>query len=167
MSALKRIKETTGDDGNWYFHYYGKEGDHVCKEASQFDVREKVIIHGSVSRDRALSAVKGAGVAVVIASVKEEEATLEDKGMVTAKVFEAMGLGTPSVLLAPQGSDIETIAATAGLAQCFSVKNIEGIACFLTEMMSGRIPQSRDREAFSWENLGKKMDSILRLAMEQ
>ncbi|MCH7825700.1 MAG: hypothetical protein IH849_12940, partial [Acidobacteria bacterium] len=113
------------NNSNWYFHYYGGQADHVCKEASQFDVREKVITHGSVSRDRALSAVKGAGVAVVIASVKEEEeATLEDKGMVTAKVFEAMGLGTPSVLLAPQGSDIETIAATGGLAQCFSVKNI-------------------------------------------
>ena len=38
-----------------------------------------------------------------------EEATIEDRGIVTGKVFEPLGLGTPILLIAPPGSDIERI----------------------------------------------------------
>ena len=41
--------------------------------------------------------VRGAGLAVVITSVNEP-ASLEDKGIVPAKIFEAIGLGTPTLL---------------------------------------------------------------------
>ena len=65
--------------------------------------------------------MKGAGVAVVITSVVES-ATPEDNGMVTGKIFEAIGLGTPTLLIAPAGSDANVVAETTGLARSFTAE---------------------------------------------
>jgi glycosyltransferase involved in cell wall biosynthesis len=165
MAALKRLKETLkGKTGEWYFHYYGDHEDHVREEAKRFGVMEQVILHGQVPRTEALSAVRGAGVAVVISSVVEEVA-IENKGIVPAKAFEALGVGTPILLVAPPGSDIEAIIETTGMGRRCAGSDIDGIASFLADAMHGRIPESKDREVYAWTNIVKKMDAILRTAI--
>lgn len=165
MAALKRLKETVnGKAGEWYFHYYGGQDDHVREEAKRFGVTEQVVLHGRVSRSEALSAVRGAGVAVVISSVGVE-VTIEDQGIVPAKVFEALGLGTPVLVIAPSGSDIEAIIEATGYARRFEGNDANGITSFLADVMCGRIPGSKDREVYAWAHIVKKMDAILRTAV--
>jgi hypothetical protein len=53
---------------------------------------DRVIIHGNVSRKEALTATRGAGAAVVITSVAKR-ASLEENGIMTGKIYEALGLG--------------------------------------------------------------------------
>src|SRR5262249_10878458 len=78
MAVLKRLKESRIDrNGDWYFHYYGGWEAHVRKEADRYGVIDQVLLHGIVNRTQALSAVRGAAVAVVITSIFDE-ASLED-----------------------------------------------------------------------------------------
>lgn len=162
MEALRRLKEIKHSQGSeWYFHYYGNQGNHVHQEAMRFGVAERVVLHGSVSRAEALSAVRGAKIAVVITSVANE-VTMEDRGIVPGKVFEALGLKTPILLLAPSDSDAEAIAETTGLARSFTANDIEGMTSFLSDIIHGWSPEPKDCTAYDWTNIVKKMDSILR-----
>lgn len=162
LAALKRLKETMhGKDGEWRFHYYGGHSNHVRGEAERFGVTEQVVLHGNVSRAEALAAVKGAGVAVVITSVAEE-ATLEEKGIMTGKVFEPLGLGTPILLVAPPGSDVEILTEITGLARRFTGSDVTGIASFLAETISGQAVEPKNLDRYAWTNIAKRLDAVLR-----
>jgi glycosyltransferase involved in cell wall biosynthesis len=167
MAALKRLKETTIVKGSeWYFHYYGEQTAHVHEEAERFGITERVILHGRVSRPEALSAVRGAGVSVVITSVADE-ITKENQGIVPGKVFEALGLRTPILLIAPPGNDVETIAETTGLICSFTGNNSEGMASFLVESMQGRVLDPKNLEAYAWTNLIESLAGVLRKAIRK
>jgi glycosyltransferase involved in cell wall biosynthesis len=163
MVALKRLDESP--PSQWKFHYYGQEGRQVYQEAERFGLGERVIVHGRVPRSQALSAVKGAKVAVVITSVAER-ATPEDSGMVTAKIFEAIGLGTPILLIAPAASDARAVVEITGLARSFTASEIDGIASFLRDVMDGQSPEPKDPAAYAWQNLVGGLDRVLRQAVE-
>ncbi len=137
---------------------------HVREEARRFGVMERVVLHGGVPRAEALSAVRGAGVAVVITSVTNST-TMEDNGIMTGKIFEALGLETPILLVAPSGSDAESIAETTELVQSFTGDEVEGMASFLKDMMLGRVLQPKDVDAYSWTNIARKLDTVLRKAV--
>jgi hypothetical protein len=146
------------------FHYYGPHGVHVREEAERFGVADKVIVHEVVLRATALEAVRGAGVAVVIASVSGN-ASLEDKGMVTGKIFEAVGLGTPVLVIAPDGSDAGVVAETTGLGRRYRASDVDGIASFLRELTNGKTLEPKDRASYAWETLVGTLDGVLRDAI--
>jgi hypothetical protein len=143
------------------FHYYGPHGSRVRDDADRFGVSDKVVIHEVVPRATALAAVKGAGVAVVITSV-EANAPLEDNGIVTGKIFEPIGLGTPVLVIAPDGSDAGVVAETTGLGRRYPASDVDGIAAFLGDLMDGKAFEPKDTAAYSWENLVNRLDGVLR-----
>jgi glycosyltransferase involved in cell wall biosynthesis len=161
MAALKRLKETIAGEHNWLFHFYGGQTNHVHTESERFGVRDRIVLHGQVPRAEALAAVRGAKVAVVITTIAEE-ATIADKGIIPAKVFEALGLRTPTLLIAPPNGDIAMLVETTGLAQSFRGNDTEGIASFLIEAISARSPKPKYPEAYAWTNIATKLDAILR-----
>lgn len=162
MAALANLKESiNGKMGEWYFHYYGAHENHVRSEAERFHVMEKVKLHGNVLRAEALSALRGAGVAVVITSVSEKSTT-EENGIVTGKLFEALGLGIPVMVVSPSGSDVESVIETTGLARIFAASNTDGLVSFLTDVILGRVPKPNNPEIYAWTNIGKRIDAILR-----
>jgi glycosyltransferase involved in cell wall biosynthesis len=163
MAAIARLatpgNAVSGVD--WRFHYYGRHAEHVRDQARRFGVERRVVIHGEVPRRHALSAVKGAGVAVVITSVSRE-GSAEERAVVTGKVFDAIGLGTPILAIAPPESDLEAVLHTAGLGRRFSGHEVPEIAAYLAAAMRGRVPPPRDRDAFEWTRLGSRLDGVLR-----
>jgi glycosyltransferase involved in cell wall biosynthesis len=167
MAALERLDQRVpGQQREWKFHYFGRDTRHVLEEADRFRVAARVIVHGRVPRQHALSAVKGADVAVVITSVVER-ATPEDNGVVTSKIFEAVGLRTPTLLIAPAGSDANAVAEIAGLARSFTAAGVDGIASFLGDAMNGHLLEPKDPAAYAWENLVSGLDRVLRKAIER
>lgn len=165
VDAIRLLKAGMAPPGvDWAFHYYGTHGEHVSHAARHAAVQDKVVVHGSVSRKEALSAVRGAGVAIVITSVLNE-ATVEERGIVTGKVFDAIGLGTPIVAIAPNGSDLETILAAAGMGRRFAGAETDKIARFLADSMRSPSRGQGTPEAFSWPVLGKRVDEVLRSAL--
>src|SRR5262249_48952627 len=94
MAALGQVDKLDRQKRDWAFHYYGQQGDYVRRIAQQSCMEHRVVIHGSVMRREALAAVRGANIAVVITSVSAQ-GSLQDNGVVTGKVFEAIGVGAP------------------------------------------------------------------------
>src|SRR5262249_17286430 len=166
MAALRRLKDTRKSKMDWRFHYYGPQGNHVHDEAERFDVTEQVVLHGEVSRADALSAIRGAGVTVVISTVLDE-GTPEDRGIVPGKLFEPLGLGRPILLVAARGSFTQHIIDTAGLGRTLTGSNIDGMVSFFVEAMSGRAPKAKKPEAYAWKNIIKRLDVVLREAISE
>lgn len=165
LAALKHLKESLGTGSNrWCFHYYGTDERHVREQAERFGLTDQIKLHGKVSRREALSAVKGAHLAIVITSI-EDEGTLEDKGIVTGKIFEAIGVGTPVLLIAPKDSDAITTTEATGLVKSFLGTDIQGMASFLKKVVHGQVPNANNVEMFSWENIITNLDCVLRKAL--
>ena len=137
---------------------------HVREEANRWGLNDLIVLHGRVSQREALSAIKGASLAVVITSI-EDEGVLEDKGIVTGKIFEAIGVGTPVLLIAPKGSDATTTTEATGLVKSFVGTDIHGMASFLKDVVRGKVPDRKNVEMFSWANIVKKLDTVLRGAI--
>lgn len=165
FAALKHLQESLNEtNSRWYFHYYGVHERHVYEEARRVGLSDRTVLHGKVSQCEALSAVKGARLAVVITSV-EDQGTLDDKGIVTGKIFEAIGVGAPVLLIAPNGSDVSVMTRATGLVKSFLGSDIHGMASFIKEVIYGQPLKPKNVEIFSWTNIGKQLDTILRTAI--
>jgi glycosyltransferase involved in cell wall biosynthesis len=166
MAALRRLDDDPRThDEKWMFHYYGSHQGHVLEEAERFGVTSRVAVHGTVTRATALSAVKGAGVAVVITSV-ETQASSGDNGMVTGKIFETIGLRTPTLLIAPPKSDATAVVDTSGLGRSFVADDIDGIVDFLGDLILGKSLEEKDPAAYAWDRLVRGLDGVLRKALQ-
>ena len=163
MQALALLKRSGGPDAGWRFHYYGPQNEHVAAEAQRFGVLDRVELHGLVPRAEALAAIRGAALTIVITSVLEEIADA-GKGIVTGKVFDALGLGAPILIVGPRGSDLDLIVETTGLAQIIPAGHLNGIALCIKRAISGRTVPSKNPEAYAWPNLIQAMHRILREA---
>ena len=167
LVALKRLKESLNENrSRWYFHYYGVGENHVREQADRLGLNNRIVLHGKVPRREALSALKGASLALVIGSI-DEQGLLEEKGMVPAKIFEAIGVGTPVLLITPNGSDATAITAPTGLVKTFTGTDIQGMASFLKDVIRGQAPNAKNVEVVSWTTIAKSLDAVLRKAAAQ
>ncbi len=137
---------------------------HVREQADRFGLNDRIVLHGRVPRRETLSAVKGASLAVVITTI-DEQGSSEELGMVTGKIFEAIGLGTPVLLITPNGSDAAAITAPTGLVKSFTGADIQGMASFLKDVIRGETPRPNNVEVVSWPTISKSLDMVLRNAI--
>ena len=84
-----------------------------------------------------------------------------EQGIVTGKIFEAVGLGTPILLIAPTGSDAEDIVAATGAGACFCGTDTAEIARFLVASLSRPVAVAAKTNRFNWRVLAEEMDQIL------
>jgi len=166
LEALKRVMTRNKASGEWYFHYYGMDERHVRDEVDRIGVSDHVKVHGNVSRDEALSAARGANLAVVISSV-HDTATSEINGWIPAKLYEAIGLSTPVLLIGPPECDAERIAEPTGLVRRIAGNDIDGIAAFIEDSMSGAGFTTRDVDSITWKCLAAQFDRVLRQELVQ
>ena len=145
---------------DWRFHYYGPSTAYMHEAALRCKISDKVIIHGNCSKQEALTAVKGAGLALVVASVAEE-ASLAEAGILTGKVFEIIGMNTPFLVVAPHNSDIRNIVDEVGGGRVFCGNEIDLMADYALQVIEqGGIPQKNPAN-YSWEKLGKELSDFL------
>jgi glycosyltransferase involved in cell wall biosynthesis len=162
LDTLTSLPES--DTQDWRFHYFGPHGDHVRAEATRYNISERVVLHGNVPRDKVLAALRGAGVGIVITSALNTAAE-EDKGIVPGKLFEIMGLGTPTLVITPPIGDIHAIAASTELLHTFSGSSTDAIGNFFRRAIRGDIPRPPPPTAYSWATIAERVDSILRNAL--
>jgi glycosyltransferase involved in cell wall biosynthesis len=159
MAALQRLKAAAAH--NVSFHYYGEDSEHVANEARKHEVMNRVVLHGLVPREEALSALKGCNLAVVITSVSPEQRS-EDNGMIPAKIYESLGLGNRILLLAPKNSDAGKIVEETGCGRSFTAAEIDDIASHINEVIDKRRHVETSPELYSWPHLVKRLDRKLR-----
>ncbi len=162
MAALRHLSDLNDGHGiEWFFHYYGPQGQTVLASASRYGVSDRVIVHGKVTHREALEAVAGSGVAVVITSVARE-ATTADRGIVTGKLFEPVGLGVPVLLVAPSGSDAEAIMQSTGCGRRYAGHETAGMARYLADLLVGRNSRPVVPGEYGWPSLSRRLDAVLR-----
>jgi hypothetical protein len=165
MAALRSLHE----DGSsreavrpWRFHYYGRQNELVRAAAERAGVQERVVLHGLVPRAESLAALRGAGVSVVITSAADQ-AGPADLGIVTGKVYDALGLAVPVLLIAPPGSDAEPVVQAAG-GRRYSGQDAAGMASYLADLMGAGAARAKPCRDCAWPVLAAKLDGVLQRA---
>lgn len=165
LRALARVHATSAIARDWKFHYYGTQDAHVLEVAAEVGLpRERVVCHGAVRRAEALAAVAGADLAAIITTT-QREGTAGDRGIVTGKIFEAIGLRRPLLVIAPVNSDVEKIVDTAGLGIVMQGPETERIAEAIVGVANGNVIPPRNPEAFDWAALAPRLSDVLTRAI--
>jgi glycosyltransferase involved in cell wall biosynthesis len=165
MAALQRLNSINSTNfQNLFFHYYGKDSDHVENAAREFGVADRVVLHGKVPRAEALAALRGSSIAVVITSVSMAERG-EDNGMIPAKLYESIGLRNRVLLIAPRGSDARKVLDEAGFGRSFAADEIDNIASYIAESFANGLSTQTTPEPYSWPYVVKRLDDTLRAVL--
>lgn len=167
MKSLQKL-ETMGDPlPPWKFHYYGPHQLHVREQAKRCGVLQRVVLHGNVSRQQALATVRGADLTVVIHSSADvgDQAEL---GVIPGKLFDALGLATPILLIAPNGCDAREVLRDHPESACVTGRETQRMTDYIRQRMRSGKPnlKSAVTPSYAWPRLGQKLDRILRKAVD-
>jgi glycosyltransferase involved in cell wall biosynthesis len=144
-------------------HYYGPDQAHVNQLAVSLGATQWVKNHGVIPRAKVLAALKGASAAAVITTV-EAKASPAEQGILTGKLFEAMGAQVPILLISPERSDASKLIHENGLGAAFSGTDVESMSAWLVRHNN----TDKNSEArvgshpFEWPQLSEKLDHFLR-----
>jgi glycosyltransferase involved in cell wall biosynthesis len=118
-----------------------------------------VKVHGVLPRAQALALLNRSHLALVLA---------QDQPMqVPAKLYESVGLGVPTLVIAEETSAAACEARRIG-AMTLDGSDVEGMRILLEDMLAGRMPTTiASRTPVSYEDLGIRMDRLLREAVER
>lgn len=146
-------------------HYFGPDCRHLEMLSAAYGAQAWVKNHGNVARSQVLAALKGADIAAVITTV-EAGATLAERGILTGKLFEAIGAGAPVLLISPHDSDAWRLVTEHGLGEAFAGTDSVSMARHLARQASALAANrlARAGEMFSWPRLAEKLDVFLRQA---
>jgi glycosyltransferase involved in cell wall biosynthesis len=114
----------------------------------------QVSIHGVLPRAQALELLSRSHLALVLA---------QDQPMcVPAKLYESVGLGVPTLVIAEQASAAACEARRIG-AMTLESGDVDGMRSLMEDMLAGRIPPRIESQTpISYEHLAIKMDRLLR-----
>jgi hypothetical protein len=95
----------------------------------------------------------------------EPIAANSERGIITGKIFESLGLGVKTVVIAPLGSDLETLAGRTELVRVFQGEQAETLADYLNALSrpSERATPPLD---YAWPTQAFRLEAILREALE-
>jgi glycosyltransferase involved in cell wall biosynthesis len=114
----------------------------------------QVAIHGVLPRAQALELLNRSHLALVLA---------QDQPMcVPAKLYESVGLGVPTLVIAEEASAAACEARRIG-AMTLDPDDLDGLRSLMDDMLAGRIPTVIEPKAsISYEDLAVPMDRLLR-----
>ncbi len=153
---------------NIKFYYFGNNASHVLNEADREGVRNLVEVKGVVNKKELYNALLNSCLGVVITSVYPT-ASLADRGIVTGKIFELLGLKVPILLIAPPGSDARKVLEVSNAGTAFTGEEIKKIANFIEDVCcnSGINFTFEGRNEYSWPKLIKSLDGHLKNILKQ
>jgi glycosyltransferase involved in cell wall biosynthesis len=113
-----------------------------------------VNIHGLLPRAQALDLLRRSHLALVLA---------QDQPLcVPAKLYESVGLGVPTLVIAEQASAAACEARRIG-AMTVDGADVKGLRSLLDDMLAGRIPTTIEPQtSISYEHLAQQWDRLLR-----
>lgn len=142
------------------FLYYGTDHLSVKSAAKAHGVDHLVRSHSSVPRVAALQIQASSKLAVVLVSNRCESSVAE-KGILTGKIFELIGLGTQTLVIAPQDADVRKVAKDVSYVQFAAGREIERIASIIAQRLSLPANRSRPADQFSWERIAQEYSKFL------
>jgi hypothetical protein len=113
-----------------------------------------VNIHGLLPRPEALELLRRSHLSLVLA---------QDQPMqVPAKLYESVGLGVPTLVIAEEGGAAACEARRIG-AMSLDSANVEGLRALLEDMLAGRMPtEIKSKKPIAYADLAQEWDYRLR-----
>jgi glycosyltransferase involved in cell wall biosynthesis len=112
--------------------------------------------HGLLPRSDALGLLSRANLALVLA--------MNQRAQIPAKIYECVGLGVPTLVLAESDSAAAAEARRIG-AMTFDGNDVAAMRMLLEDLVDGRFPESvTPKVPISYEALALQMDAVLREA---
>jgi glycosyltransferase involved in cell wall biosynthesis len=167
MQALRALHDAAPARADWRFHYYGVHGDHVQAEAEHARIRERVELHGRVTRQEALSAVAGSSLVLVLTTRLADTPGGPVVTDIPGKLFEALGLGVPILMVGACGNELRDMIETAGTVRHVPAEDRDGIARALEALLWGPRPEPRKPDAYAWPTVIRRLDGVLRRAIQE
>ena len=123
-------------------------------EIAAAGLTSQVSIHGVLPRAQALELLSRSHLALVLA---------QDQPMcVPAKLYESVGLGIPTLVIAEESSAAACEARRIG-AMTLDGGDVDGLRALIEDLLAGRIPAMiATRTPISYEELAVQMDGLLR-----
>ncbi|MCA9784513.1 MAG: glycosyltransferase [Candidatus Cloacimonetes bacterium] len=162
LEAVRMLHEEPG--GQWTdlrFHYYGVDSGQVRQAAAACGAEGLLVDHGKVPQAESFAASKGAAVNVVVTSVLKSV----DQGILgnlPGKLFEVIGLGSPVLLVSPDGSQARRILEQTGSGIGVSGETPVRIVEALKQLLDRPAGRGPGANAYSWPQLGRQLDTLLR-----
>jgi glycosyltransferase involved in cell wall biosynthesis len=119
----------------------------------------KAVQTGFLPHDEALKAMLTCDLLVLLINYYEGA-----EGMLTTKLFEYLGSGTPILALGPRGGEAEELITRYGAGAYFDNTEIAEAAAFVRELAdgSGQSKGIRDRKALSSQHQALRLPELLR-----
>ena len=163
LNGLRQVS-INRPDLKWVFNYFGPDSVYVSKAAAESGLGDRVVVHGVVSRTSSLMACRGSKLAVVISSVNEN-ASLSEMGIVTGKIYEAIGLRTPYIAIGPRGSDLHSLCDSVGGGFVRTGADSDGIAECVSRTLDGLAPAWSNADVCAWTNVVHRLSDVLESAV--
>jgi len=162
--SILRTRSARWREGNWRFEYFGPQSSYVTARAELHGLSQYVRTHGSVPRRDALAAAAGATLFTVVVS-EDASAGMVDRGILTSKIFDAIGLKKRTLVIAPEGCDIYELLARTGVGRAFPSSNVDEVASFIEEALAGSTLDAVESSPFEWTGIAETLDQALRSAI--
>ncbi len=160
IEAMKILNVELGCDAA--LHVYGPGKDEITAAIHQRNAGAVVEYKGFRPQGEIFRAIKGAAGSVVITSVFRDGDQL-DRGIVTGKIFESMGLRSPILLIAPEGSEARKVVESSQCGFSTTGEDPRHIASLLAKMVENPNQFSfAGSEQYSWKALIGRYHRILR-----
>ena len=163
LKGLVRANRMLGEKnyGLIKLHYFGMEKKYLLNKVKKYKAAKFVMIHDFIDRRQILNILKGADLAVVIVSTRDRY-NMFDKGTISGKIFEILGLGTPILLIGPTDGDAANIVRESRAGRCFSQDDIEGMSKWILEVYkNSRYLHYTPPYKYSWPYISKLVDAVL------
>ncbi len=161
LEAIALVNRDKAQEQPVRLHYFGSDQKHVKTAAVEAGASSWLINHGNVSRKIVLAALKGASAAAVVTTV-EETATQAEMGILTGKLFDALGAQVPVLLISPKESDASTLVRENNFGGAFTGCESVAMGKWLSKLREDAKKHSGSSENFSWLQISAQLDVFLR-----
>jgi glycosyltransferase involved in cell wall biosynthesis len=86
---------------------------------------------------------------------------VNNKNIITGKIFEYIASGKPVLCLGPEDGDAAAILSGNGFGRCFGYDDITKIKDFIMSVSSNPVTQTAETMEFSHRNIAKKLAKVL------
>lgn len=163
--ALRQLRESGFQfPSKTPFHYYGIDSRLVTPAAEEHGVATLVQCHPNVSRAEALQIQAGSKLSVVLIS-NGAESTVAEKGILTGKLFELLGLGVRSLVIAPPDADARKVVQNVPYFHFAGGSEVPKIAAIIADSLKEPRARSRPSCEFSWTQIADDYAGLLRCVL--
>ncbi len=145
------------------FHYLGKSYKHVTQKCTEHGIMERCIIEPPVEREKALAIIGEARLVLVVLSNKIT-ANETERGVLSGKLFELLGLGKHLLIIAPENSDVHQLLPD--YKGIFSADQTKEMADYIRWIFNENPPEPGPNPKFDWRNLITQWETVLDKVVE-